>query len=271
MAPGRRWALPLRALILTCIFAAIVYFSAQSLLEHGRGAINAGFLISAVIAAGCAWKVARDSWSWLHTIGEFSYDDGTLSVQTLGRRAEQVFDLSDIARVEFHPHDAKIVLSSGARLHITHDLANGSELAEKLQLDLVPVQADPVLSLVRELERGYEIMSADAARFRDRMETLAVSICCVSALLFVAGFYFGGQKQKLSGVHGGYFTEQRGDGYYAIKHRGGPNPPTYEITEQQHRIWQEGHSIHAAFHISAVLVFFVGWCIGFCVQRRPRR
>jgi hypothetical protein len=271
---SRRHFHALTALVLVGIFGAIVYFSALSLAAHGREALNFGFVISAGIAILCAWKVTRDGWNWLHTIGDFEYDGAELRVHTLGSRTEGVYTLADIAHVQFQPHVDTIVLRDGGRLRIVHELANGDHLAEQLMLDLVPEQAasaDPGVEMVRAVERSLRGVDADATRSRERWEWVTITLVVISAILFVLGFYFDGQKQKLSGVLSGYRTEQRGDRYFAVKHRDGPDPRKYEITEEQHRLWQEGYEIHGFFHTSSVLVFFVGWCIAAWTQRRVRR
>ena len=108
--------------------------------------------------------------------------------------------------------------------------------------------------------------------FPTKLRSVFVFFLVLAATSFLSGFYFGGQKVDQSGVPRGFRAERRGEGFCAVKHRGGENPPSFEITAEQYRLWKQGESIHALFHFGAGCCFLVAWVMGaFLEKRRSRR
>jgi hypothetical protein len=60
-----------------------------------------------------------------------------------------------------------------------------------------------------------------------------------------SGFYFAGPIINQSEIPTNYYAVQKGDRFFAVKRRGGENPPAFEIAENQYRLWKQGEVIHA--------------------------
>jgi hypothetical protein len=155
-------------------------------------------------------------------------------------------------------------------------LQNAVELAKQLEMDLAYLHASADISGVPALAE-FSTAAADASTLRakrrrgEQWQTVAAWLMLVTAILFVSGFYFGGRAMDRSGLPRNFRAEKKDDRFYAVKHRGGENPPSFEITGEQYALWKHGESIHGLFHLGAFCCFLVTWVIVASTQRIPTR
>jgi hypothetical protein len=109
-----------------------------------------------------------------------------------------------------------------------------------------------------------------AVRPRSRWQVVAVIFLVLSVASFVSGFIFGRPFITRSGVPEKYLAEQKGGRFYAVKRRGGENPPSFEINEKSYRLWKQGEMIHGLFHFGACSGFLVAWIIVAATTRKAR-
>jgi hypothetical protein len=98
-----------------------------------------------------------------------------------------------------------------------------------------------------------------SVRPRNRRQSIVVCFLVLSVVSFVSGFIVGRPFINESEVPNNYRAEQRGDRFFAVKHRGGENPPSFEIDEKQYRLWKQGEAIHSLLHFGACASFLVAW------------
>jgi hypothetical protein len=107
-------------------------------------------------------------------------------------------------------------------------------------------------------------------RPRSRWQVVAVIFLVLSVVSFVSGFIFGRPFITQSEVPENYLAEQKGDRFYAVKRRGGENPPSFEINEKSYRLWKQGETIHGLFHFGACSCFLVAWIIFSATRKKAR-
>jgi hypothetical protein len=277
---GYVWLAAVPIIILLGLAGAIVYLLGMTLVTHGLAGINSGFLVGLGILILClgmvGWRIAN----LRRTVHKFAYDGQTLSFQTLASQ-EKVCALAEIARVEYRPQTNswtyRILLRDGGVLLLVPQLENGAELAKQLEMDLAYVHAAADISGDSALMAELSNATVDAAvlqaglRRAEQWQTLGAWLMVLAAILFVSGFYFGGREMDRSGLPRNFGAEKTGDRFYAVKHRGGENPPSFEITAEQYALWKHGESIHGLFHFGACCCFLVTWVIIAITQRKPPR
>ena len=109
-----------------------------------------------------------------------------------------------------------------------------------------------------------------SVRPRSRWQVVAVCLLVLGGVSFVSGFIVRRPFVTRSEVPTNYLAEQRGDRFYAVKHRGGENPPSFEINEEQYRVWKQGETIHGLCHLGSVCCFMVAWIIFAATPRNAR-
>jgi hypothetical protein len=222
------------------------------------------------------WRIAN----LRHTVHTFAFDGQTLGFQTFGSQ-EKMRALDEIARVEYRPQTNswtyRILLHDGGVLLLVPQLENGAELAKQLEMDLAYLHAAADISGDSALMAELSNAAVDASwlqaglRRSEQWQTIGAWLMVLAALLFVSGFYFGGREMDRSGLPRNFCAEKKGDRFYAVKHRGGENPPSFEITAEQYALWKHGESIHGLFHLGACCCFLVTWVIFAATQRKPPR
>jgi hypothetical protein len=104
-------------------------------------------------------------------------------------------------------------------------------------------------------------------RRRRRWRVAGACFLVLAGVSFVSGFFFAGPIIAQSEIPTNYYAVQKGDRFFAVKRRGGENPPAFEIAENQYRLWKQGEGIHALFHGGACFCFLVAWVILAATQR----
>jgi hypothetical protein len=102
-----------------------------------------------------------------------------------------------------------------------------------------------------------------------RLPASAGWLLILAIVFFVSGFIARWPYIAQSELPKGYLAEMKGTRFYAVKHRGGENPPSFEISESQYRLWKRGETIHSLFHLGACGCFLSAWVIGLAKLKKP--
>ena len=107
-------------------------------------------------------------------------------------------------------------------------------------------------------------------RPRSRWQAVATCLLVLAGVSFVSGFIVSRPFITQSEVPTNFRAEQKGDRFFAVKHRGGENPPAFEIDENQYRLWKQGETIHGLFHLGSCCLFLAAWSIFAATSSKAR-